>query len=78
MKDKIKYGGKMNATSNECLRCSVGNNNELCLVSRTDSIILKPMNELLELVLNGGVTVNYYIEKKREKDKQIERKIQSN
>jgi len=31
-----------------------------------------------ELVLNGAVTFNYYIEKKREKEKEIERKIQDN
>jgi len=31
-----------------------------------------------DLVLNGAVTVNYYIEKKREKEKEIERKIQNN
>jgi|GEM_PF-5987303 len=31
-----------------------------------------------ELVLNGAVTVNYYIEKKREKEKEIECKIQGN
>jgi hypothetical protein len=34
--------------------------------------------ELVNLVLNGVVTVNYYIEKKREKEKEIERKIQDN
>jgi len=28
-----------------------------------------------ELVLNGAVTVNYYIEKKREKEKEIEREV---
>jgi len=31
-----------------------------------------------DLVLNGVVTVNYYVEKKREKEKEIERKIQGN
>jgi len=31
-----------------------------------------------ELVLNGVVTFNYYVEKKREKEKEIERKIQGN
>jgi len=33
-------------------------------------------SNVIDLVLNGAVTVNYYIEKKREKEKEIECKIQ--
>jgi len=39
---------------------------------------MKTETELIELVLNGAITFNYYVEKKREKEKEIERKIQGN
>jgi hypothetical protein len=39
---------------------------------------MKKESKLIELVLNGAITFNYYVEKKREKEKEIERKIQGN
>ena len=35
-------------------------------------------SNVIDLVLNGAITFDYYVEKKREKEKEIERKIQDN